>query len=229
FDKRISGIKFIVQTCENYRAADAEVAERIAIVDNVWIRTHTQFKFIELLDPVLDPVLDAEHCHVLKNIIQILATKLFSAARKLESVLLPKQENGAGGELRQGWFRFYKVVRRGKYAFIKDSLDEIIQDMEEWQRRFDPSWFLIMRIADPIIDQKLKQASQGPPASPLPTQRPALSLPPGQQRDQHNQSFTLAYRIQKFSTFAYTTVAGRDSYPAIEGELNTHVDYRNSH
>lgn len=175
-----------MQTCENYRAADAEVAERIAIVENAWTRTRIQFEFIA---PVgRGRILDADHHRVLENIIGILVAKLSSTARKLESV---KQENGAGGELRPGWFRFSRVVRRGKYAFVKDSLDEVIQDMEEWQRRFDPSWFLIMRMANPIIDQQLKQASQGPSASPLPAQRPAPSPPPGQQSDQHNQSFTI--------------------------------------
>jgi hypothetical protein len=31
----------------------------------------------------------------------------------------------------------------------------VIDDLEKWQRRLDPSWFLIMRIANPIIDQRL--------------------------------------------------------------------------
>ncbi|KAM5357003.1 hypothetical protein ACJZ2D_016715 [Fusarium nematophilum] len=160
------------------RAADAEVAERITIVENTWTRTRIQVEFMEPLGPILD----AEHHRVLGNIIEVLA------------------ENGTGGELRPGWFRFSRGVRRGKYAFVKDSLDEVIQDMEEWQRRFDPSWFLIMRMANPIIDQQLtrqhQRASQGPPASPTPSRRPAPLPPSQQQRDQHNQSFSLATRLQ---------------------------------
>ncbi len=35
------------------------------------------------------------------------------------------------------------------------AIDAAISDLEQWQRRFDPSWFLIMRIADPVIDQQL--------------------------------------------------------------------------
>ncbi|KAJ4168325.1 hypothetical protein NW754_013659 [Fusarium falciforme] len=190
-----SCITFIAQACENYRAADIEVAERIAIVENTWTRTRIQVEFIEPLGPILD----AEHRRVLEDIIGILATKLSSAVRKLESVL-SKQENGAGGELRPGWFRFSRAVRRGKYAFVKDSLDKIIQDMEEWQRRFDPSWFLIMRIANPIIDQQLtvqhQRVSQGSQASPSPAQRPAPSPASQQQHGQHNQSFTLTTRLQ---------------------------------
>ncbi|KAJ4152237.1 hypothetical protein NW765_017746 [Fusarium oxysporum] len=190
-----SCIAFIVQTCDTYGAARAEVVERIAIVENAWTRTRIQFKFIEPLGPILD----AEHHRVLEDVIGILAAKLSSAVRKLESVL-PKQKNGADVELRPGWFHFSMGVRRGKYVFLKDSLDEVIQDMEEWQRRFDPSWFLIMRMANPIIDQQLTMQyqgdSQGPPVSRSPAQRPAPSPPSQQQHDRHNQSFTLATRLQ---------------------------------
>nr|CEG05072.1 unnamed protein product [Fusarium clavum] len=188
-------IKFIVQTCENYRAADAEVAERVAIVENTWTRARIQVDFIEPLGPILD----AEHRRVLEDIIGILVTKLSSAVRKLDSVL-SNQENGAGRELRLGWFRFSRGVRRGKYAFVKNSLDKVIQDMEEWQRRFDPSWFLIMRIANPIIDQKLtrqhQRVSQESQAGPFPAEHLASSSSSQQQPDQHNQSFTLATRLQ---------------------------------
>ncbi|ETS83228.1 hypothetical protein PFICI_05104 [Pestalotiopsis fici W106-1] len=40
---------------------------------------------------------------------------------------------------------------------MKSTLDEVIRDMEDWQRRFDPSWYLILRIPDPMIDRALNQ------------------------------------------------------------------------
>ena len=48
-------------------------------------------------------------------------------------------------------------VKRFKYAFTKTSLDETIVDLEAWQRTFDPSWFLIMRVSKPSIDRELEQ------------------------------------------------------------------------
>jgi len=186
---------FIAQICDSYRAADVEVAERIAIVENSWTRGRMQVDFVEPLRPILD----AEHRRVLDDIIGILVTKLSSAVRKLESVL-PKQEKGSSRELRPGWFRFSKGVQKGKYAFIKDSLDGVIQDMEEWQRRFDPSWFLIMRIANPIIDQELTmqhhRVSQGSQARPFPAQRSASPSSSQQLHEQSNQRFTLTTRLQ---------------------------------
>jgi hypothetical protein len=47
------------------------------------------------------------------------------------------------------------MIRHGKYVIQRTALNAVILDLEDWQRRFDPSWFLIMRIADPVIDREL--------------------------------------------------------------------------
>jgi hypothetical protein len=51
-----------------------------------------------------------------------------------------------------------RIAKRGKYALVKESLDGLIKDLEDWQRRFDPSWFLIMLIASPVVDEQLQKA-----------------------------------------------------------------------
>jgi len=38
---------------------------------------------------------------------------------------------------------------------LKDSLDKAIEELEIWQKMFDPSWFLILKISDPLIDAQL--------------------------------------------------------------------------
>jgi hypothetical protein len=40
----------------------------------------------------------------------------------------------------------------------RDTIDGIVRDLEAWQRRFDPSWFLLIKIADPVIDSSLARA-----------------------------------------------------------------------
>ena len=42
---------------------------------------------------------------------------------------------------------------------MKESLDEAIEDLAAWQRIFDPSWFLILKISSPLIDQELTRNS----------------------------------------------------------------------
>ncbi|KAK7417927.1 hypothetical protein QQX98_004229 [Neonectria punicea] len=175
-------IAYIVETCDNYKAANEEVSERIAIVENCWTRTRIQVDFIEPLGPVLD----AEHRRVLDNALSILASKLSSANTSLEGVLVAKNKDG--DDVRPGFFGFSRGVRRGKYAFVKEALDGVIRDLEEWQRRFDPSWYLIMCIASPVVDNQLRKAMvQNRPSSqqflarPGQSPRPVSPAPSGQQ------------------------------------------------
>ena len=43
-----------------------------------------------------------------------------------------------------------------KYAIhVKERLDKIVTDLEEWQKRFDPSWYLLARVANPAIDRHM--------------------------------------------------------------------------
>ena len=55
-----------------------------------------------------------------------------------------------------------KPTKKIKYAFEKESLENIRDELESWQRRFDPSWMLTMRIADRLIDQQLDQEEMKP-------------------------------------------------------------------
>lgn len=47
------------------------------------------------------------------------------------------------------------VARPLKYALKKQSVDEAIEALESWQRVADPSWFLLLRIADAQVDSAL--------------------------------------------------------------------------
>lgn len=158
-------VECIIVKIKDYRAADHEVAERITLVEGCWTRTRLQVDFIQPLTPIIDP----EHHRVLENILRILATKLSSAVANLESVL--EKRNRYGVELRPGFLGFAKSVRKGKYAFVKTTLDTVIRDLEDWQRRFDPSWFLIMRMSSPLIDKQLHRS--------MPQSQTSLQPPPG--------------------------------------------------
>jgi hypothetical protein len=48
-------------------------------------------------------------------------------------------------------------VNRWKYTLVKKGLDETIQDLALWQKEFDPSWFLILKVPNPLIDQELRK------------------------------------------------------------------------
>lgn len=48
-------------------------------------------------------------------------------------------------------------VNRLKYLLVKKGLDETIQDLALWQKEFDPTWFLTLRVPNPLIDQELSK------------------------------------------------------------------------
>jgi hypothetical protein len=52
---------------------------------------------------------------------------------------------------------------------VKQHLDETIQDLDLWQKMFDPSWFLILKVSNSLIDQELSR--EGSAVSLLPGAR----------------------------------------------------------
>ena len=57
------------------------------------------------------------------------------------------------------WRRsLYHHNRKVTYAvYMKDSLKDSIEDLETWYKRWDPSWFLIARLAVPGIDLAIRE------------------------------------------------------------------------
>ncbi|KAK1144339.1 hypothetical protein N8T08_005491 [Aspergillus melleus] len=53
-----------------------------------------------------------------------------------------------------------------KAVYLKKHVKKAVSDIEEWQARFDPSWYLISRISDSVIDRQLATGlSQDNPSS----------------------------------------------------------------
>jgi hypothetical protein len=126
-----------------------ELSERKTVVEICLTRTSIQFRFIQRIAEILD----SEHRRVIEDTTVVLATKLSLASSKIEGLIATSTEN------QNTISKFSRIAKRGKYAVVKESLDAVIKDLEEWQRRFDPSWFLIMLIADPFVDVQLQRAN----------------------------------------------------------------------
>lgn len=50
--------------------------------------------------------------------------------------------------------------KKALYTMRKKSLKSIVDDLENWQRRYDPTWMLIMRMETPSISSELKKESE---------------------------------------------------------------------
>jgi len=127
----------LVRLCQSVKHADAEVKERAVAIENLWYRTDVQARFICQIESELD-----EQFHRLQiEVYNVLEVKLKHAVAQLNGVL----KDGVQGP----------TVKKYKYALVKGNLDQAIQDLEAWQKTFDPSWFLVLRLSGRKIDVQL--------------------------------------------------------------------------
>jgi len=101
--------------------------------------------------------LQEEHCRIHQQVFEALSSKLVAAVSKAKSV-----QSGTAGPS-----SVMSITGSVKYIFLRGALDETISDLEKWQRIFDPTWFLILRIENAVVDSALKDANA--PASSVPS------------------------------------------------------------
>ncbi|KAI9706290.1 MAG: hypothetical protein M1820_004865 [Bogoriella megaspora] len=140
--------KRLVKLYAAFKGADREIEERFTRIKVAWIKIELQLEFMNRVKGLMDE----RHQVVQESLVEMLQSKLKVANSKIESVALSNGEEDSSGTERGIANRLPKRV---KYAWVKESLDKAIEDMEEWQRRADPSWYLIMKIADRQVDTAL--------------------------------------------------------------------------
>lgn len=139
----------MVEICRTWKDAHIEVEQRVVIIEATWDRTNRQASFMSRVAPVMDDHLR----RINNNLLQQLSVCLALAINTLETVVVQRDVLS-----RPNLFGFGFRAKKAAWVRKKDTVDGIITDLEAWQGRADPSWFLIMRIADPIIDNELAKA-----------------------------------------------------------------------
>lgn len=136
--------------------ARSEIQERVTYIRNHWVRTEVQLRIIERIWTSLGRDLRSTQFETL----EVLETKLKSARDKLDGLVKKRPQT-------DGSFDQVVTVKRWKYLFLKSHLDDTIRSLDKWQRRHDISWYLIVRMAGPRIDEELahEDAAQSLPAS----------------------------------------------------------------
>lgn len=147
--KRIG--KDLYARCQSYLRAEHELREATLCIQGHWIKIEHQISALRRVWESLGNDLQIHQTLVL----QVLQGKLQNAVNKVDSLVPDQQQENS---------RLDRIVakmgdtKRLKYAaYAKSSLEGIITDLEKWQRTFDPSWFLLARIAVPVIDQQLAE------------------------------------------------------------------------
>ncbi|KAL6713625.1 hypothetical protein ACLMJK_009090 [Lecanora helva] len=133
-----------------YRDADDKIAELILRVESCWIKTEIQIEFLKSNWDSLGPKFQAHQTSILDK----LQAKLLVFDRELDRVL--SQEPDEIDHAKK-----YKL-KRAKFALgLKTCLETAVNELESWRERFDPSWWLLLRLKDPAIDQNLASSSSG--------------------------------------------------------------------
>jgi hypothetical protein len=145
-----------METIRSFKAADTEINERNVHMKSIWPRVEMQLEFMKGIESTLT----VEYRDTQKATLDILSVKLKRVQTKLNA-LQGIPETARRHTRLLDW-------KRWKYIRTKTVLDECIGELKAWQMIFDPTWFLIMRIAgqnSQVIDEKLAHHAPGAPGA----------------------------------------------------------------
>ncbi|OTA98832.1 hypothetical protein M426DRAFT_325684 [Hypoxylon sp. CI-4A] len=135
--------KRLFELYRTFKEADDNIKDKVLLIESTWSRTAIQVEFFQRVAHGMNP----EHCRIQFEVLETLKTKLLLATQKVESLLKDDPSKPS---------RF--AVKKPKYILFRESLDKVISDLEQWQRIFDPCWYLIARMGDRIIDSDFSEA-----------------------------------------------------------------------
>ncbi len=142
----------LVRICTSVKDAASEIAERALCIECHWKRTTLQLDFLKRVWESLDE----EYQNIQTQILHVLLGKLTIALSKIDSLVV----GSTATKSLESTQRQQKIgVKRWRYVLLKEGLDRIIEDLEAWQKMFDPSWFLILMNSSSQIDTELKKQS----------------------------------------------------------------------
>ncbi|KAL4918418.1 hypothetical protein BDW62DRAFT_200798 [Aspergillus aurantiobrunneus] len=164
------GVK-IIDICSTWKHADSQVGQRVIIVESCWDRTKRQVEFVVRIASIMDD----EQCRVMDELLNQLMLSLSQAKRSLETVI----QRTDSARPRAFGLRFRS--KKAAWVWKKEALDRVITELEAWQHRFDPSWFLLMKIASPVLDTELAtaKAAEEKPRGPATAAKNPLALAAG--------------------------------------------------
>ncbi|KAJ5984982.1 hypothetical protein N7522_012178 [Penicillium canescens] len=138
--------KVIIERYRAFNGAEHEIEERRLAIEATWAKTSQQLAFLKRVWGSLDEN-HQDYQDLQSRIILVLQRKLEAAALQL-SRLEKCAAQSSGGLLSKR--------KAAKYAlWVKESLEEAIQDLQAWQKEFDTTWYLVLRVVNDSIDTEL--------------------------------------------------------------------------
>ncbi|KAI9924255.1 hypothetical protein AWENTII_003040 [Aspergillus wentii] len=146
--------KEVVTICQKQSHIDKEIDDMILTIQGLWIKTELQLHSLKALWDTLPAPLQDHYAAALAR----LQNKSLTAWKSLESVTswngeIPHVERKAESRM---------SIHKVKVIYLRKHIKHAVKDLEDWQGRFDPSWYLITRIAKPDVDRQLKVNDDAP-------------------------------------------------------------------
>lgn len=142
---------------------DEELDALIDTYVGMWMKTEVQLQSLTALWNTLPGPLQEHYSYALNR----LQSKEFAAWKSLESI-----RTNSEAEKPQGSFR--KLRDQAKWIYMRKEVKQAVSDLEEWQAKFDPSWYLITRIVSATVDEQLQAVPESPSSRRLAQMRQAV-------------------------------------------------------
>jgi len=152
----------VVKRCKNYHHAADEARALLITIEYNWAKTEAQIKFLKSIGTTLDDNYLQMQSLLLSELEGQLKTATFTLDQLIRENKRAKSHEESNIIDRMKGLATMTPSSKTKYAFKKNSIQAVVDDLEKWQRRFDPCWMLIMRIESRSIDNELSQEMQKP-------------------------------------------------------------------
>lgn len=116
-------------------------------MEAIWTKVEEQLRILRRISELLNDELAQSQL----NLLQILQGKLLETISKLE---IPTSE---GSSFKR---KMSERFRKLKFVVVKSSLDKLVAELEAWQNRFDPTWYLNILIGSSVLDSALLESRQ---------------------------------------------------------------------
>jgi hypothetical protein len=136
--------KVLVESCKSYRDADAKLGEMFLRIELCWRKIKGQLEITRKLEDVMDE----DDKDIQDRILCLLKTKLEVAIRKFSKFTKPTG---------------ISIMKKLMFVLVEDAMGEILEELESWQKRYEPSWFHMIKVGPPSIDEALKQVVKAAP------------------------------------------------------------------
>ncbi|KAJ5520804.1 hypothetical protein N7463_001257 [Penicillium fimorum] len=135
----------IIKKYKDFKEAENEIQERVTSIQATWRKISQQLGLLKRVWGTLDE----DFRDLQERMLRILQTKLDSAVSQISKLEKRSPSRSRGQEKRKA----------ARYALdIKKSLDTAILDLQVWERKFDPTWFLILRATSPNITPAIDES-----------------------------------------------------------------------